>query len=151
MRARLTSWLLEDWGLVYSGLFSKLRAVWGVKGACEGCFLGIPAVLHPPPKRLGLRSALMAWLTGPAPHHRGPEAYPLVPAACPALTLPSGSLDAMFALYKQLLPEMGGYLTHAGELNRGRLELFLSKLGEMEADVLQNRWLWGAGVLTGLV
>ena len=45
----------------------------------------------------------------------------------------------MFALYKQLLPELGGYLTHAGELSRTRLETFMGKLAEAEADVLQSR------------
>eukprot|EP00887_Chlorella_sp_A99_P000906 scaffold5.g906.t1 len=57
----------------------------------------------------------------------------------PTSDIAEGSLDTMFALYKALLPEMGGYLTHAGELNRGRLELFLSRLGAMEADVLASR------------
>jgi 5'-3' exoribonuclease 1 len=51
----------------------------------------------------------------------------------------AGALDNMFQLYKQLLPQMGGYLTHAGELNRGRLEMFLSHLAAAEADVLQQR------------
>ncbi len=45
----------------------------------------------------------------------------------------------MFGLYKQLLPELGGYLTHAGELSRTRLETFMGKLAEAEADVLQSR------------
>jgi len=56
--------------------------------------------------------------------------------APPPLT---GSLDAMFALYKQLLPQLGGYLTHAGELSRGRLETFMRHLAEAEADVLHAR------------
>jgi hypothetical protein len=67
---------------------------------------------------------------------------------------PAGSLDAMFALYKELLPQMGGYLTHAGELSRSRLELFMSRLAQAEADVLQQRaevglkvcvCVWGGG------
>lgn len=45
----------------------------------------------------------------------------------------------MFALYKQLLPQLGGYLTHAGELSRGRLETFMRHLAEAEADVLHAR------------
>ena len=56
-----------------------------------------------------------------------------------ALCCPAGSLDSMFGLYKQLLPELGGYLTHAGELSRTRLETFMGKLAEAEADVLQSR------------
>ncbi len=50
----------------------------------------------------------------------------------------------MFELYKQLLPAMGGYLTHAGELNRGRLEAFMRHLAEAEADVLHARAEVGA-------
>ncbi|KAL4425618.1 hypothetical protein ABPG75_009634 [Micractinium tetrahymenae] len=57
----------------------------------------------------------------------------------PTVDINEGSLDAMFALYKQLLPSLGGYLTHAGELNRGRLETFMRHLAEAEADVLQAR------------
>lgn len=57
----------------------------------------------------------------------------------PTVDINEGSLDAMFALYKQLLPSLGGYLTHAGELNRGRLEIFMRHLAEAEADVLHAR------------
>jgi 5'-3' exonuclease len=42
--------------------------------------------------------------------------------ALPTLDIAEGALDRIFALYKELLPEMGGYLTHAGELHRGRLQ-----------------------------
>lgn len=45
----------------------------------------------------------------------------------------------MFALYKELLPQLGGYLTHAGELSRGRLETFMRHLASAEADVLHAR------------
>ncbi|GAB4816899.1 hypothetical protein N2152v2_003945 [Parachlorella kessleri] len=57
----------------------------------------------------------------------------------PTLDIAEGALDTMFALYKRLLPQLGGYLTHAGELNRGRLEVFLHHLAAQEADVLQQR------------
>ena len=57
----------------------------------------------------------------------------------PPVPSPAGSLDAMFALYKQMLPALGGYLTHAGELSRTRLEAFMAALAEAEADVLQAR------------
>jgi hypothetical protein len=42
-------------------------------------------------------------------------------------------------MYKELLPAMGGYLTHAGDLHRGRLELLLGRLAAMEGDVLETR------------
>jgi len=45
----------------------------------------------------------------------------------------------MFDAYRRLLPSLGGYLTFAGELHRGRLEKFLRVLGEQEADVLESR------------
>lgn len=43
------------------------------------------------------------------------------------------------SLYKQLLPQWGGYLTLAGDLNHARLEQLLSRLGAMEQEVLQAR------------
>lgn len=45
----------------------------------------------------------------------------------------------MFSLYKEILPELGGYLTHAGELSRSRLQKFMAHLAAAEADVLAAR------------
>lgn len=59
--------------------------------------------------------------------------------ALPTVDIGEGSLDSLFSIYKELLPRMGGYLTFAGDLHRGRLELLLGKLAEMEADVLELR------------
>ncbi|KAL6776318.1 XRN1 [Auxenochlorella protothecoides x Auxenochlorella symbiontica] len=59
----------------------------------------------------------------------------------PTVDIAEGSLETMFDLYKELLPELGGYLTHAGKLHRGRLEVFLHKLANLEAKVLQERAL----------
>lgn len=59
--------------------------------------------------------------------------------ALPTMDIAEGSLDALFEIYKELLPSFGGYLTYAGELHRGRLELVLSKLANMEADILAAR------------
>ena len=42
-------------------------------------------------------------------------------------------------MYKQLLPQMGGYITYAGELDRNRLEMLLARLGAMELEVLEER------------
>ena len=47
----------------------------------------------------------------------------LCTAALPTLDIAEGALDRIFSLYKELLPSMGGYLTHAGELDRGRLQV----------------------------
>ena len=63
----------------------------------------------------------------------------MLPAALPTLDIAEGALDAIFRLYKQLLPKMGGYLTHAGELNRPRLELLLAELAALEQQTLEQR------------
>lgn len=60
-------------------------------------------------------------------------------AALPTLDVNEGALDQILANYKRLLPEMGGYLTHAGRLDLGRLELLLTALGNLELEVLQQR------------
>ena len=48
-------------------------------------------------------------------------------------------MDKLFGIYKQLLPGMGGYLTHAGELHRGRLEMVLQQLANLELETLEQR------------
>jgi 5'-3' exonuclease len=60
-------------------------------------------------------------------------------AALPTLDVNEGALDKIFAIYKELLPVMGGYLTHAGELNAGRLELLLQQLALLELETLEQR------------
>lgn len=57
----------------------------------------------------------------------------------PTCDIGEGSLDLMFQSYKKLLPKLGGYLTHAGSLHRGRLEAFLKELALHEAEVLEHR------------
>jgi len=60
-------------------------------------------------------------------------------AALPTLDIAEGALDRVFEIYKRLLPGLGGYLTHAGELDQARLERLLAELGALELDVLQQR------------
>lgn len=60
-------------------------------------------------------------------------------AALPTLDIAEGALDKLFAIYKQLLPGMEGYLTHAGELHRGRLEMVLHQLAALELETLEQR------------
>eukprot|EP00983_Pelagomonas_calceolata_P107557 1159358-Pelagomonas_calceolata.AAC.2 len=43
------------------------------------------------------------------------------------------------AIYKELLPTMGGYITYAGDLDRGRLEQLLARVGALELEVLEER------------
>lgn len=57
----------------------------------------------------------------------------------PTCDINEGSLDLMFETYKRLLPKMGGYLTHAGSLHRGRVEMFLAELALHEAETLERR------------
>ena len=65
--------------------------------------------------------------------------FQLLPAALPTLDIAEGALDSIFRLYKQLLPKMGGYLTHAGELNRPRRELLLAELSALEQQTREQR------------
>ena len=60
-------------------------------------------------------------------------------AALPTLDVAEGALDAIFNVYKQLLPLLGGYLTYAGQLHHARLEVLLNKLGEQELETLEQR------------
>ena len=72
----------------------------------------------------------MVWVG--ADSHRG----------CPALPtfdIGEGALDKVLALYKALLPSLGGYLTQAGELHLGRLEALLTHIAAMEQQVLEER------------
>ena len=89
-------------------------------------------------------------LSPPLPSHTTPLHPLTLPLSMPLpLPLPppppAGSLDSMFALYKEVLPSLGGYLTHAGELSRTRLEAFMGRLAEAEADVLHARAEVGGG------
>ena len=59
----------------------------------------------------------------------------------PTVDINEGSLDSMIDIYKKILPHMGGYVTLAGNLHRGRLEMLLKELADLEADVLENRAL----------
>lgn len=59
--------------------------------------------------------------------------------ALPTLDIGEGGLDTLLALYKELLPQLGGYLTLAGKLNRGRLERLLGEFGRKEREILEER------------
>jgi hypothetical protein len=62
-----------------------------------------------------------------------------VTAALPTLDIAEGALDKIFSIYKDILPGLGGYLTHAGELHPGRLEALLQRLAAMELETLEQR------------
>lgn len=49
------------------------------------------------------------------------------------------ALDKIFAIYKEILPSLGGYVTNAGELQPLRLEALLRELAALELEVLEQR------------
>ena len=57
----------------------------------------------------------------------------------PTLDINEGALDSMFAIYKRILPKIGGYLTRAGALDRGRLGALLGELAALEGSTLAAR------------
>jgi len=57
----------------------------------------------------------------------------------PSLDIREGALGVMMRLYKQLLPRFGGYLTDSGTIHWVRFEIFVSKLGLLEAKVFSMR------------
>ena len=57
----------------------------------------------------------------------------------PTLDINEGALDTIFSLYKRLLPRVGGYLTKAGALDRGRLAVLLTELAALEGETLAAR------------
>ena len=60
-------------------------------------------------------------------------------AALPTLDINEGALNNIMAIYKELLPKMGGYIAYAGDLDRGRLEQLLARVGMLELEVLEER------------
>lgn len=60
-------------------------------------------------------------------------------AGLPTFDIGEGALDKVFAIYKGLLPSLGGYLTEAGTLNKQRFQLLLAKIAELELSVLEER------------
>jgi hypothetical protein len=54
----------------------------------------------------------------------------------PYLDIADGALDKMFEIYKEIMPKVDGYLTHEGEINWKRTEVFLSHLAKYEQDMM---------------
>ena len=50
-----------------------------------------------------------------------------------------GAIDRLIRLYKEVVPETHGYLTHNGEVNLPRVQLMLSRLGEVEDGIFKKR------------
>lgn len=45
----------------------------------------------------------------------------------------------MMTIYKQMLPELGGYLTKGAQVDLGRVEKFIRKIGSFEDTIFQKR------------
>ncbi|KAJ3383245.1 hypothetical protein HDU84_003762 [Entophlyctis sp. JEL0112] len=52
----------------------------------------------------------------------------------PGLHINEGALAEFFKIYKEKLPEMGGYINENGILNLSRLEVLLNRIGDIERD-----------------
>ncbi|KIZ04867.1 5'-3' exoribonuclease 1, partial [Monoraphidium neglectum] len=59
--------------------------------------------------------------------------------ALPTMDIAEGGLNKLITMYKDALPQLGGYLTDAGDLHHGRLEVLLRQLAELEMATLQER------------
>jgi 5'-3' exoribonuclease 2 len=57
----------------------------------------------------------------------------------PTLEIREGAIDMLMALYKRLLPTMGGYMTHNGDIVVSRVLMLLSELAKLEDTILSNR------------
>lgn len=55
------------------------------------------------------------------------------------LDIAEGAINVMFRIYKELLPVWGGYLTDGHRLHPDRLESFLGRISENEAQYFSNR------------
>ena len=57
----------------------------------------------------------------------------------PTLDIAEGALDAMLDIYKEILPQIKGYLHQDGDLVLKNFEIFLKKIAAMEKEVLEMR------------
>jgi 5'-3' exoribonuclease 2 len=45
----------------------------------------------------------------------------------------------MMSLYKQMLPQLGGYLTRGAAVDLARVEKFIARVGSFEDTIFQKR------------
>jgi 5'-3' exoribonuclease 2 len=57
----------------------------------------------------------------------------------PTLDIAEGALNSLFEIYKEELPNMGGYLTNEGVFDAARLNRILTRLAALEEAVLADR------------
>ena len=51
----------------------------------------------------------------------------------------TGAIDLLMTMYKECLPEMGGYLVNGTEINLGRVEHFCRRVAANEEAIFQKR------------
>ncbi|XP_064394780.1 5'-3' exoribonuclease 2-like [Halichondria panicea] len=57
----------------------------------------------------------------------------------PSLEIREGAIDRLIRLYKNVVPQTHGYLTHNGKVNLARVQLILKELGLVEDEIFQRR------------
>lgn len=57
----------------------------------------------------------------------------------PTLDIREGAIELMMRTYRDMLPELGGYLAHGSTLNLGRVEQFIQRIGSLEDTIFQKR------------
>lgn len=50
-----------------------------------------------------------------------------------------GAIDLMMTVYKQMLPELGGYLTKGAQVDLKRVEQFIRRIGSFEDVIFSKR------------
>ena len=57
----------------------------------------------------------------------------------PSLEIRENAVDMLVEIYRNKLPELGGYLTEGGEVNVGRVERVMVEVGRCEEGIFQKR------------
>mmetsp|Transcript_1910 Transcript_1910/g.4334 ORF Transcript_1910/g.4334 Transcript_1910/m.4334 type:complete len:1136 (+) Transcript_1910:112-3519(+) len=57
----------------------------------------------------------------------------------PTLDIREGAIELMMRIYKNMLPQLGGYLCHGSKVNLQRAEMFIQTVGSYEDTIFQKR------------
>ncbi|KAL0073172.1 XRN 5'-3' exonuclease N-terminus-domain-containing protein [Phycomyces blakesleeanus] len=57
----------------------------------------------------------------------------------PSLEIREGAISTLSLLWKQVMPVMGGYMTHNGEVDLKRVQIMVHELGKMEDSIFIER------------
>ncbi|XP_057304692.1 5'-3' exoribonuclease 2-like [Hydractinia symbiolongicarpus] len=64
----------------------------------------------------------------------------------PSLEIREGAIDRLVRIYKNCLPQMGGYLGDSGFVNMERVQRILQELGEVEDEIFRKRQQFEEGM-----